>query len=324
MAHDSDKSVHKRSLREWGRLVTQVLREFSRHDMTVAASAISFLALFALFSAISAFVAFYGLFADPGQLIDDLQQMQGFVPADVFVSMIGEMRSVSTHASATLVVAGSFSLVVGLWCAQQGVATLMVALNLVYRERMTDGAWWHLLKSLMIAIGVIGGLFMATLLAIGLPVYARLTTGSAWIAELMRAGGMAIAGTLLFFGLAALYRWVPDRRPPRWRWAGAGAALVVCFWTVASIAFSVFLAYSNSYTAMYGSLSGVVLLLTLTYVTVATVLLGAEFNAQLEYSTVEDTTTAPAQPMGERGAYVADHVDSNHPRADPTENQRPR
>lgn len=311
MTHDTDTWANTRSARQWGTLAIKVLRDFSRHDMTVSASAISFLALFALFSAISAFVAFYGLFADPGQLIDALQQMQGFVPADVFVSMLGEMRSVSTHASATLVIAGSFSLVVGLWCAQQGVATLMVALNLAYREKMTDSPWWHLLKSLMIAIGVIGGLFMATLLAIGLPVYARLTTGSIWVSELMRAGGMAIAGTLLFFGLAALYRWVPDRRPPRWRWAGAAAALVVCFWTVASIAFSVFLAYADSYTAMYGSLSGVVLLLTLTYVTVATVLLGAEFNAQLEYATVEDTTTAPARPMGQRGAYVADHVDDN-------------
>lgn len=321
MSHATHTSADDRSTREWVALAVKVLRGFSRHDMTVSASAISFLALFALFSAVSAFVAFYGLFADPGQLVENMRQMQGFVPADVFISTIGEMHSVSAHASATLVVAGSFSLVVGLWCAQQGVATLMVALNVAYREHMTDGPWWHLLKSLMIAIGVIVGLFIATLLAIGLPVYMRLTTGSSWLAEFMRAGGMAIAGTLLFFGLAALYRWVPDRRPPRWRWAGAGAALVVGFWTVASIVFSVFLAWSNSYTAMYGSLSGVVLLLTLTYVTVATVLLGAEFNAQLEYSTVEDTTTASAQPLGQRGAFVADHVDDERADSDTASRQ---
>lgn len=312
MPGKDNASPHDRSFRGWLALLGKVLRAFSRHDMTVSASAISFLALFALFSAISAFVAFYGLIADPGRLIDHMQQMHGFVPADVFVSMIGEMRSVSTHANATLVAAGTFSLVVGLWCAQQAVATLIVALNVAYRENMSDPAWRHLIKSLLTAIGVILGLSMATALAIGLPVYVRLTTGSAWLAEVMRAGGMALAGVVLFFGLSALYRWVPDRRPPRWRWVSAGAAVVVGFWSVASIVFSVFLAYSNTYTAMYGSLSGVVLLLTLTYVTVATALLGAEFNAQLEYHSVEDTTTAPDQPMGERGAYVANHVaDSN-------------
>jgi len=61
-----------------------------------------------------------------------------------------------------------------------------------------------------------------------------------------------------------------------------GAGLVVLFWVVASSRLSVFLAYSNSYTTLYGSLSAVVPLLTLTYVMVLTVLVGGEFNARLE------------------------------------------
>jgi membrane protein len=31
-------------------------------------------------------------------------------------------------------------------------------------------------------------------------------------------------------------------------------------------------------------------------------------NAELELETARDTTTGPSKPMGERGAYVADHV----------------
>ena len=38
------------------------------------------------------------------------------------------------------------------------------------------------------------------------------------------------------------------------------------------------------------------------------VTLGAELNAELELQTRRDTTTDPVQPMGERGAFVADHV----------------
>lgn len=93
---------------------------------------------------------------------------------------------------------------------------------------------------------------------------------------------LVLGGLVLFFGLAALYRWLPDRRPPRWRWVRIGAGLVVLFWVIASSLLSVFLAYSNSYTTLYGSLSAVVLLLTLTYVTTLTVLVGGEFNARLE------------------------------------------
>jgi membrane protein len=38
------------------------------------------------------------------------------------------------------------------------------------------------------------------------------------------------------------------------------------------------------------------------------VLLGAELNAELELQTRRDTTVGRAQPLGRRGAYVADHV----------------
>jgi membrane protein len=38
------------------------------------------------------------------------------------------------------------------------------------------------------------------------------------------------------------------------------------------------------------------------------VLLGAEINAELELQTAKDTTSGAPQPMGERGAFVADHV----------------
>jgi membrane protein len=38
------------------------------------------------------------------------------------------------------------------------------------------------------------------------------------------------------------------------------------------------------------------------------VLLGAELNAELELQTRRDTTVGPPQPLGQRGAYVADNV----------------
>jgi membrane protein len=36
------------------------------------------------------------------------------------------------------------------------------------------------------------------------------------------------------------------------------------------------------------------------------ILLGAELNCELERQTVIDTTSGPARPLGERGAYAAD------------------
>lgn len=304
--------------REWLQITGRVIREFGRHDMTVRAAAISFFGLFSIFSAVGAFVAFYGMFANPYAIVEHMQALSGFVPADVVVSLIGQMRDVSKGSSPVLVSVGSFSLVAAVWSAQQGVAALMIALNVAYLETMPHGPWMHALKSLLMAIGIIIGLLIASVLVIGLPLVAQSMSGWFWLVTLVRIGSMAVAGLILLFGLTALYRWVPDRRPPRWHWVGAGAVLIVGFWSVGSILFSVFLAFSNSYTVMYGSLGAVVTLLTLTYVTVITVLVGAELNAQLEYHTTRDTTVHEARPMGQRGAYVADHVAAGKKRADTT------
>ena len=52
------------------------------------------------------------------------------------------------------------------------------------------------------------------------------------------------------------------------------------------------------------------MLLTWFYISAFAVLLGAQLDAEMELQTERDTTTGPENPMGERGAYVADHVSS--------------
>jgi membrane protein len=44
------------------------------------------------------------------------------------------------------------------------------------------------------------------------------------------------------------------------------------------------------------------------------VLLGAEFDAEIERQTARDTTTGPERPMGQRDAEVADTVGESPPR----------
>ena len=50
------------------------------------------------------------------------------------------------------------------------------------------------------------------------------------------------------------------------------------------------------------------ILITWMYFSAYVFLLGAELNSELEHQTVMDTTEGAAKPLGQRGAWSADHV----------------
>src|SRR5690606_10284359 len=114
---------------------------------------------------------------------------------------------------------------------------------------------------------------------------------------------------LFFVASAVVYRVAPSRRPARWRWIVPGAFAASLVWLVASLIFSVYLANFNAYHATFGSLGAVAALLMWFWLSAGAICLGAEPNSQLELFTTQDTTIKDSAPAGQRGAYVADHIE---------------
>ena len=93
---------------------------------------------------------------------------------------------------------------------------------------------------------------------------------------------------LVMLGLAVLYRFGPDRDKPQWRWVSPGAIAATSCGSSRSIGFTVYVANFNSYDKTYGSLGGVVILLTWLYLSALMVLLGA----------VDQRAVGAADPQG--------------------------
>jgi membrane protein len=87
---------------------------------------------------------------------------------------------------------------------------------------------------------------------------------------------------------------------------GSGAASVL--WIVVSLLFSWYVSNFGSYNKTYGSLGAAIGFMTWIWLSVTVVLLGADLDAQMEHQTAEDTTEGPKEPLGTRGATVADTV----------------
>ena len=86
------------------------------------------------------------------------------------------------------------------------------------------------------------------------------------------------------------------------------ATLATLLWLAASIGLFAYVQTLGSYESTYGSLAGVVISMLWLWITVFLVIAGAAVNAEAERETVRDSTVGPEQPVGRRGAVVADSV----------------
>ena len=106
--------------------------------------------------------------------------------------------------------------------------------------------------------------------------------------------------------MATLYCFGPSRERAQWRWLSRGASIATVVWLISSWGFSYYLQNFADYNATYGTLGAMIGFMMWTWISVIILLVGAELNAELEHQTTKDTTTGAPEPMGSRGASMAD------------------
>ncbi len=179
-------------------------------------------------------------------------------------------------------------------------------MNLVYEEQDTRGLLRLRAAALLLTVVAL----VVAAIALGLVAAFPVVLDQLGLGTLGRAlanvARWATLTLLIGVALAALYRYGPDRDRARWRWVSWGAIVVVVLWLAASAAFSLYVSNFSSYHEAYGALAGVVILLLWLYLSSFIALLGAEIDSEIEHQTAVDSTVGPAEPMGQRGAVVAD------------------
>jgi membrane protein len=78
-----------------------------------------------------------------------------------------------------------------------------------------------------------------------------------------------------------IYYFAPNAEQ-RWRWIAPGAVFAVVSAVIASFLFSTYLRYARSYSAIYGSLGAVIVLMLWFYILGLAIFLGGEVNAEVE------------------------------------------
>jgi membrane protein len=292
----------------WRDILWRVWQQVGEHNVSIIAAGVAFYSLLAIFPAITAFVSFYGLIADPGSVEKQVSAIGQLIPAEALNLISTQLHSVVSAGSKRLGLSAVVSIVIAVWSAGAGVRALMTALNIAYREEEKRGYLRFYGTAFAFTVGLIIAAMVAILVVVALPVVLQFLPLGDLAQVTIKLLTWLILAVMIIFGLGVLYRYGPSREPAKGRWISWGAVIAAVLWLLVSVLFSVYAANFANYSATYGTLSAVIALLMWFWLSAFVILVGAELNAEMEHQTAKDTTTGQPKPMGERGAFVADHV----------------
>jgi len=290
----------------WRDIAKRVFFQVQEDQLTLIAAGVAFYAMLAVFPAIIALVSVYALVADPDQVRAQLAPVADTLPGGAGDLIVDQLKTATELGSGGLTLGLVLSVLVVLWSVSNGITALISGVNLAYDEQDTRGfvrlrasALGFTVVALVVAASSLGlvAAFPVVLDQLGLGTLGRsLVNVARWV-------GLTL---LIGVALAALYRYGPDRDRARWRWVSWGAFVAVVLWLAASAAFSLYVSNFSNYHETYGALGAVAILLLWLYLSSFIALLGAEIDSEIEHQTAVDSTVGPPQPMGQRGAVVAD------------------
>jgi len=294
----------------WKDILWRTYARTSEDRLLATAAGVVFFGLLAVFPAITALVSCYGLFANPSTIGANLQTLSLMLPDGSFQIVQDQVARVLMKGNTALGATFLFGLAFALWSANAGVKAVIDALNVVYEEREKRSFVRLSLIALAFTCAGIAALLLMVSAVVALPlllgqvgVDIGLAPESRIIISLAR---WPLLLAILLTALALLYRFGPSRQPARWQWLSVGTLAAALLWIAGSSLLSWYLSNFANYSATYGSLGAAIGLMMWMWMSAIIVLCGAELNSEIEHQTAIDSTTGRSQPMGDRGAVMAD------------------
>ncbi|MEP7210994.1 MAG: YihY/virulence factor BrkB family protein [Alphaproteobacteria bacterium] len=308
-------------LADWRAILVRVFGRMMGDNLGVLAGGVAFYGFLSVFPAIAGALMVWGRLSGAWTVSAHLDTLRGLAPGTATALLTEQMARVAAQSEKDLTLGAVVTVIFALWSASRGVTALMGAMNMAYHEKEKRG--FFRLNGLAIGFTLAGIMFVSLSLAVIAAVPPILE--SLFLGALVQAAIHLIRWLLLvaLFMLASalIYRFGPSRQKARWAWILPGASAAALVWLIASLVFSLYIANFNAYSATFGPLGAVAALLMWFWLSAYAVCMGAELNSQLELFTIQDTTTGPQRAPGERGAFVADHIEAPQTASGPTSDQ---
>jgi membrane protein len=278
-APDNPAELPKRS---WPQTLKRTGKQFSEDKLTTWAAALTYYGVLSIFPALLALVSILGLIGKSATqpLLNNLNSV---APGPVKNILSNSLHGLSTGSSTLAFIIG---LALAIWSASGYIGAFMDAANEVWDAPEGRPIWKRVPVRLGVTV-VLLILLAASALAVVLTgplaksVGDIIGLGSTFVTvwDIAKWPVLLIVVSLM---ISLLYWATPNVKQPGFPWISPGGVLAVVLWIIASALFAFYVANFASYNKTYGSLGGIIVFLVWLWITNIIILLGAEFNAEME------------------------------------------
>jgi membrane protein len=260
-------------------LARRSYRETTEDKVFSRAAELAYYLLLALFPMLIFLSSLIGFLPDAQERV--FHALAKVMPGDAMRLVHETIRDVVQNRNSGLL---SFGVLGTLWAASGGVTAVMDTLNTAYDAKETRSFWKVRLLAVgltaMLALLVVGG---TVLIMFGDQLIewlaSRFSLGTAFTV-IWGVVDYLLGLAFLFLGLQLIYYLGPNIKQD-WRWITPGAVFAVVSLILTSLLLSLYLRYAPSYSATYGSLGAVVVLMLWLHLLGAIVLIGGEINSEI-------------------------------------------
>jgi membrane protein len=272
----------------------RTLTEFKNDFLQDRAAALTYYGVQAIFPGILVLVSLLGLIGQSATqpLITNLASAMPATVRTILLHAVSRLQ----HGHSAAGVLAIVGIVLALWSASGYVAAFMRAANAIYDVPEGRPAW----KTLPVRLGVT--LLLAVLVIISAVIVVVTGSLARHVGQVLGIGSAAVTAwdiakwpvlfILVCIMIAVLYWATPNARQGL-RWISPGAVAAVVIWLIASGLFALYVANFSHYNKVYGSIAGIIIFLIWLWISNMAILLGAEFNAELERSRAIAAGTPP-------------------------------
>ncbi len=279
----------------WRGVLKRSISEFKNDNLSDWAAALTYRSVLTLAPAALLLVSVVGFLGHSAvqRLRDNINDL---TPGGIHSTLQQILDSVQHRQGAGL--AAVIGLAAAWWSASSYVAAFMRASNAIYEVGEGRPVWKTIPLRLLITLAmlVLGVLAAAVVIFTG-PLADKvghaigLGDTGVLVWNIAKWPALLIIVSLM---LAILYYAAPNAKQPGVPWISPGGVLAVLIWLVVSGLFAIYVANFSSYNKTYGALAGVIIFLVWMWLTNMAILLGAEFNAELQHTrAIQDGTAAP-------------------------------